>query len=42
MNIENIYKQKLEQLANLFNLTIEEAEKFYLAGIRELMNNGLR
>ena len=35
--IENNYKQKINSLAVLFNLSYDEAERFYMAGMRELL-----
>lgn len=37
MLIENIYKKTIQNLTNLFNLTFEQAEKFFIAGLRELL-----
>lgn len=38
MSIENIYNQKIKDLAKLFNLTFKTAEKFFLAGMKEILN----
>ena len=35
--IENNYKQKIDRLALLFNLSYDDAERFYIAGMRELL-----
>ena len=35
--IENNYKQKINSLAVLFNLSYDDAERFYVAGMRELL-----
>ena len=35
--IENDYKQKIDHLAALFNLSYGDAERFYAAGMRELL-----
>ena len=35
--IEDNYKQKISSLAVLFNLSYDDAERFYVAGMRELL-----
>lgn len=37
VSIEKIYKQRIEELAKLFNLSYEDAERFFVAGMRELL-----
>ena len=37
MLIENIYKKTIQNLINLLNLTFKQAEKFFIAGLRELL-----
>ena len=37
MLVEEAYKQTIQNLSKLFNLTLEEAEKFFIAGLRELL-----
>ena len=37
MLIENIYRQTIQDLATLLNSTFEQAEKFYIAGLRDLL-----
>ena len=37
MLIENIYKKTIQNLTNLLNLTFEQAEKFFITGLRELL-----
>lgn len=38
MNIKKIYNKKIEQLAKLFNLSIENAELFFINGLKSLIN----
>jgi hypothetical protein len=35
--IETTYKQKINYLAALFNLSYDDAERFYVVGMRELL-----
>ena len=35
--MENNYKQNIARLALLFNLSYDDAERFYIAGMRELL-----
>ena len=37
ISIEKIYKQKIEELAKLFNFSYEDAERFFLFGFRGLL-----